>query len=138
MTWRLRFSDEVPRVAVLVSKLPHCLFDLLAAGAWANWRAEIPIVISNHDDARENVEALGTTYAHVPVTPETKAASRSSASSSCIERERIDLVVLARYMQVLSDDVRRAVSRTASSTSTTRSCRRSPARGRTTRRTSAA
>ena len=92
MQWRIHFSDEVPRVAILASKMQHCLLDLLSRWRLGELGCEIPLVISNHDDARENVEALGTKYVHEPVTPETKDAqeqrivdtssARASTSSS--------------------------------------------------------
>ncbi len=59
MTWSLRFSDYVPRVAVLVSKAHHCMYDILARWRMGELRAEIPIVISNHPDGREIVEEFG-------------------------------------------------------------------------------
>jgi formyltetrahydrofolate deformylase len=111
MDWGIRFSDEVPRVAVLVSKMQHCLLDLLSRWRLGELGCEIPIVISNHDDARANVEALGTMYVHEPVTPETKAEQEQRLVDH-IERERIDVIVMARYMQVLSDSfVRRYENR---------------------------
>jgi formyltetrahydrofolate deformylase len=104
MHWALRFSDETPRIALLVSKLPHCLFDLLARWRLEEFRAEIPIVISNHEDARPIAEEFGVAYHALPVTAATKDAQEASMLA-LLERERIDLVVMARYMQILSDAV---------------------------------
>jgi formyltetrahydrofolate deformylase len=101
MTWSLRFSDYVPRVAVLVSKAHHCMYDILARWRMGELRAEIPIVISNHPDGREIVEEFGVAYEHLSVAKEAQEA-RIVAQ---LEAHRIDLVILARYMQVLSDDV---------------------------------
>jgi formyltetrahydrofolate deformylase len=102
MDWRLRFSDEVPRVAILASKMQHCLLDLLSRWRLGELQCEVPLVISNHEDARANVEAFGTRYVHEPVTAATKADQEERLAAH-IERERVDLIVMARYMQVLSD-----------------------------------
>ncbi|MBI5285596.1 MAG: formyltetrahydrofolate deformylase [Chloroflexi bacterium] len=104
MTWSLRFSDYVPRVAVLVSKLHHCMYDIMARWRLGELNAEIPLVISNHPDARAIVEEFGTAYRHLPVTPATKAEQERLVIAE-LEAQRIDLVILARYMQVLSDGV---------------------------------
>ena len=102
MSWRLHFSDEVPRLALFVSKLPHCPYDLLARWRMGEFRAEIPLVVSNHDDLRPMAEEFGAAYHHLAVTAETKAAQEERMLAE-LERERIDLVVLARYMQVLGE-----------------------------------
>jgi formyltetrahydrofolate deformylase len=101
MRWTLHFSDEVPRVALLVSKLPHCLYDLLARWRLGELHAEIPLIISNHDDARPIAESFGVPYHVLPVTAATKAEQETQIEA-LVARERIDLIVLARYMQVLS------------------------------------
>jgi formyltetrahydrofolate deformylase len=100
MTWSLRFSDYVPRVAVLVSKAHHCMYDILARWRMGELRAEIPIVISNHPDGREIVEEFGVAYEQLPVAKE----AQESRIVAQLDAHRIDLVILARYMQVLSDD----------------------------------
>ncbi|MEX1253422.1 MAG: formyltetrahydrofolate deformylase [Dehalococcoidia bacterium] len=104
MTWRLHFSDELPRVAVFVSKLPHCLYDLLARWRMGEFRAEVPLVISNHDDLRPIASDFGVAYHHLPITPDKKAAQEGRIAE-LLEGERVDLVVLARYMQVLGEDI---------------------------------
>ena len=102
MAWSLRFSDYVPRVAVLASKLHHCMYDILARWRLGELHAEIPLVISNHDDARSIVADFDVAFEHLPVTAATKPEQEERIIRA-LERERIDLVVLARYMQVLSD-----------------------------------
>jgi formyltetrahydrofolate deformylase len=102
MTWSVRFSDYVPRVALFVSKLPHCIYDLLGRWRLGELRAEIPAVFSNHEDARPIAEAFGVAYRHVPISPETKAAQEEEIAAE-LEREHVDMIVLARYMQVLGD-----------------------------------
>ncbi len=104
MTWSLRFSDYVPRVAVLVSKTHHCMYDILARWRMGEIHAEIPVVISNHPDGREIVEEFGVAYEHLPVAKDAKAAQETQVVA-LLEAHRIDVVILARYMQVLSDDL---------------------------------
>ncbi|MDP9238896.1 MAG: formyltetrahydrofolate deformylase [Chloroflexota bacterium] len=104
MTWSLRFSDEVPRVAVLVSKLHHCLYDLMARWRLGELNADIPLIISNHPDAAAIAGEFDAEFHHLPVTSDTKAAQEAQLIT-LLEAQRIDLVILARYMQVLSDDV---------------------------------
>ncbi len=100
MTWKLHFSDYVPRIALFASKLPHCLYDLLARWRMGEFRAEIPLVVSNHPDLSPIVEGFGVAYHSVPITDETKAAQEERILAE-LEGQRIDLIVLARYMQVL-------------------------------------
>ena len=100
MTWRLWDSRRRKRVAVLVSRYDHCLLDLL----W-RWRrneldAEIVLVASNWEDLRNDVEGFGVPYHHVPVSPETKPEAEELLLE--LLRGHCDLVVLARYMQILS------------------------------------
>jgi formyltetrahydrofolate deformylase len=102
MTWRLRFSDYVPRIAILVSKMPHCLYDLLARWRLGELRAEIPLIISNHEDARPIADEFGLEFHCLPVTAETRA-DQEARMLALIDAGRVDVVVLARYMQILSD-----------------------------------
>ena len=104
MTWSLRFSDYVPRVAIFASRLPHCLYDLLARWRMGEFRAHIPLIISNHDDHRAIAREFGIDYHDLPVTPETKAAQEAKAVA-LLDAAEIDLVVLARYMQVLGEGI---------------------------------
>ncbi len=101
MAWELRFSDDVPRLAIFVSKLDHCLYDLLWRQRGGELRAEIPLVVSNHGDLRPVAESFGVAYHVHKITPETKAEEEPKIEA-LLQRERIGLVVLARYMQVLS------------------------------------
>ena len=103
MDWSLRFSDHVPRLALMVSKLPHCLYDLLARWRMGELRADIPIIIGNHDDARPIAEQFGVAYHHLPVDPSEKSAQERRVIE-LIDAAGADLVVLARYMQILGAD----------------------------------
>jgi formyltetrahydrofolate deformylase len=102
--WTLRDSAEKMRVVFMVSKLGHCLADLL----W-RWRSgeltfDIPLVISNHLDFRQLVEREGLEFLHIPVTPETKPAAFAKIAAR-LREARPDLIVLARYMQIIPEDI---------------------------------
>jgi formyltetrahydrofolate deformylase len=102
MSWRLSDSAHRKRVAVLVSRCDHCLLDLLWRWRRRELDAEIVLVASNWEDLRDDVEGFGLPYHHVPVSPETKP----DAELALLEllRDSCDLLVLARYMQILSGD----------------------------------
>ena len=100
MRWELRYTDHVTRVAILVSKLGHCLVDLLWRQKAGEFAAEVPLVASNHEDLRAAAEGFGARYEHVPVTPATRDAAETRLLG-LLEDARVELVVLARYMQVL-------------------------------------
>jgi formyltetrahydrofolate deformylase len=100
MHWELYFSDEVPRMALFVSKLPHCFYDILARYESGEWRVEIPLVISNHPDLREATERLGIDFHHLPVTQENRS-DQEQRQLVLLQQYGIDFVVLARYMQIL-------------------------------------
>jgi formyltetrahydrofolate deformylase len=104
MDWRLRFSDEVPRMALLASKLPHCLYDLLARWRLREFSADIALVISNHDDVRPIVEEFGVPFHELSVTADTRH-QQEARMLELLDGARIDLVVMARYMQILSAEV---------------------------------
>jgi formyltetrahydrofolate deformylase len=103
MQWELHFSDYVPRVAIFVSRLEHCLYDLLLRHRMGELEGEIPLVISNHPDLEQFVETFGPKYHFFPITKETKAAQELK-QIELLEEQRIDLVVLARYMQILGGE----------------------------------
>ncbi len=100
MAWRIAYADQVKRVAVLASREGHCLLDLLWRSRNGELEMEVVGAISNHDDLRADVEALGCPFHHVPVD----AAAKRCAEGRLLEllHGRVDVVVLARYMQILS------------------------------------
>ena len=102
--WRIEYSAERPAMAILVSKHLHCLVDLLHRHATGELRSRIPVVIGNHEDARAITEFHGIEFQHVPMTPETRAAAESQQLRILV-RHGVDLIVLARYMQILSPEV---------------------------------
>jgi formyltetrahydrofolate deformylase len=99
------FSDgRADRLLVLVSKFGHCLNDLLFRWRAGSLGADIALVVSNHEDLRPMAEAAGLPFVHVPVTPETKPEAEQRLLE-LVDEHQVDLVVLARYMQVLSNDL---------------------------------
>lgn len=100
-SWELHFSDESQRLAVWVTKQDHCLLDLLWRQKAQELPADIPLIISNHDDLAPVAEQFGIDFYHIPVTKETKAEAEARQLELLREYE-IDLVVLAKYMQVVS------------------------------------
>ncbi|TCS72764.1 formyltetrahydrofolate deformylase [Sulfuritortus calidifontis] len=101
MQWRLALSSMKPRLAIFVSKHDHCLADLLYRWQSGELYCEIPLIISNHPDTRWLAEAYKLPFQHIPVSKETKAEAEA-AQQALLEAHRVDFVVLARYMQVLS------------------------------------
>ena len=103
MNWRLHFSDEVPRMALFVSKQPHCFYDILARYEAREWQVEIPLIISNHTDMQTAAGRLGIDYVHIPINRENRA-EQERKQLDLLQQYRIDFIVLARYMQILSDE----------------------------------
>ncbi len=102
MTWELHGAEAKCRMAILVSRHGHCLNDLLYRRRTETLQAEITSIISNHADFQEVAEWHGITFHHLPVTEENKL-SQEKLMLDIFERENVELVVLARYMQVLSE-----------------------------------
>ncbi|TQK71930.1 formyltetrahydrofolate deformylase [Nocardioides sp. SLBN-35] len=100
----LRDASHRRRVLIMVSKFDHCLVDLLYRHRTGELPVDIPLIVSNHPDLAPVAEQAGIEFVHVPVTKETKAQAESDLLT-LVEQHRIDFVVLARYMQVLSDDL---------------------------------
>ncbi|MEJ5367793.1 MAG: formyltetrahydrofolate deformylase [Bryobacteraceae bacterium] len=103
MEWRVAYTQERLRVALFVSKYLHCLSDLLHRHREGELRADIRLIVSNHPDAAELAGFYGIPFHHIPVTPESKAEAERR-QLELLEQEKVDLVVLARYMQVLSPE----------------------------------
>ena len=108
MQWRLDDAGRAKRLAVLVSREDHCLLDLLWRRRRGELHCEIPLVISNHPDHASDVEGLGVRYEHVPVVKGEKPAAEARMLE-LLSGLSLDLVVLARYMQILSGDFLAAV-----------------------------
>jgi len=101
LRWELTFSDVRPRVAVFVSKMPHCLYDLLLCHQLGEMRGDIVTVISNHPTLATVCEHFDIPFTHIPVAPDDKGAAEAR-QLALLDQLKIDLVVLARYMQILS------------------------------------
>ncbi len=101
MQWRISYADHVKRTAILVSRYDHCLLELLWRRRSGDLDAEIPLVASNHPDAGPLVESFGIPFHHLPVEPDGKQR-QELLLLELLEREQPDLIVLARYMQILS------------------------------------
>ncbi|MDC0610156.1 formyltetrahydrofolate deformylase [Vibrio sp.] len=104
MNWELTPSDKKERVAILVSKFDHCLNDLLFRYRTGQLKIEIPVIISNHPDLKHLAELHNIPYFHLPITAETKDKQESQILT-LLKQYDIDLVVLARYMQVLTPEM---------------------------------
>jgi formyltetrahydrofolate deformylase len=103
MRWQLWYSDHVKRMAILVSKTDHCLYDLLLRHQAGELPCEIPLIVSNHPDQKRVADQFAIPYHVFPITRESKAAQEEKELALLAE-QAVDLVVLARYMQVLSSD----------------------------------
>ncbi|NCD31974.1 MAG: formyltetrahydrofolate deformylase [Spartobacteria bacterium] len=102
MTYELHFSDTTQRIALFVSRFPHCLFDILSRVEACEWpNVDIPLVISNHDDLRTVAEKFDIPFYHLPITPDNKA-EQEQRQLALLAENNIDLVILARYMQIVT------------------------------------
>ena len=104
MSWQLQEAAAKQRVLIMVSKFGHCLNDLLFRYSVGGLRIEIPAIVSNHRDFEGLADTYGIPFHHLPVTSDTKAEAEA-ALLSLVDEKSIHLVVLARYMQVLSNDL---------------------------------
>ncbi len=103
MRWRVEYVTEQPSVAFFVSRQLHCLSDLLHRQQIGELPCRIPLIISNHTDAQRLVEFHGISFHHIPVTAANKAEAEAR-QLALLREHRVDLIVLARYMQILSPD----------------------------------
>lgn len=101
--WKLHFSDTVPRIAIWVSRQEHCLFDLILRQQAGEFEAEIGLIISNHPDLQVVAEQFGIDYHHIPINKENKPVGEAR-QLELLRQYKIDLVVLAKYMQIVSPE----------------------------------
>src|ERR1035441_1379685 len=101
LNWRIEFADHLQNVALFVSQYPHCLADLLHRHRAGEFRANLALIVSNHEDTRALAEFHGVPFHYMPVTPATKPQVEA-AQLALLAANSIDLIILARYMQVLS------------------------------------
>jgi len=102
-TWRLVMGQRRPSIAIFVSRYQHCLIDLLYRHQVGELRCHVALVISNHEDARALVDFYGVPFHHIPVSAAHKANSEEE-QIALLEKNKVELIVLARYMQVLSPE----------------------------------
>ncbi len=103
MKWSLHFTDYTPRMAVFVSKMSHCLYDILQRYQSEEWDVEIPLIISNHPNLSYIAERFDIPYHVFKITKENKR-EQEAAELALLKEHNIDFIVLARYMQILTDD----------------------------------
>ncbi len=102
MSWQIKFSSYVPNVAIFVSRYDHCLYDLLYRFKAGEFKGNLKLVISNHKDLKPVVEMFGVPFYHFPKTKDNKLDVERE-EIKLLERENVDTVILARYMQILSN-----------------------------------
>lgn len=106
MTFNLYFNDKRPRMAIFVSKMSHCLYDLLARYKAGEWDVDIPFIISNHEDLRYIAEQFDIPYYVWQIKKDhSNKAEVEKAEMELLKKENINFIVLARYMQIISDDM---------------------------------
>lgn len=103
MKYQLHFASQVQRMAVFVSHLPHCIYDILSRQRSGEWPVEIPLIISNHEKLRHVADEFGIDYHVIPITKENKK-EQEAKQLALLQEYNIDFCVLARYMQVVSDE----------------------------------
>ena len=103
MQWKLYFSDETPRIAVFVSKLSHCLYDILSRYQAKEWDVEIPLIISNHNNLETVAKGFGIDYYVFPIT-KTNKRSQEQEQLAFLKEHNIETIVLARYMQIMTNE----------------------------------
>ncbi|MEH1916409.1 formyltetrahydrofolate deformylase [Nostoc sp.] len=101
--WELRFSDTVPRIAIWVSRQDHCLFDLIWRQRAKEFIAEIPLIISNHSNLKVVAEQFNIDFQHISINKDNKS-EQEAQQLELLRQYKIDLVVLAKYMQIVSAD----------------------------------
>ena len=109
ITFNLYFNDEKPRMAIFVSKMSHCLYDLLARYKAGEWNVDIPCIISNHEDLRYVAEQFNIPYYVWSIKKDhSNKAEVEKAEMELLKKERVTFIVLARYMQIISEDMIKA------------------------------
>jgi formyltetrahydrofolate deformylase len=103
MTWQIAWSDHVARMAIFVSRTDHCLYDLLLRHQAGELRCEIPLIVSNHPDHERVARQFGIPY-HVFAITEATKREQERRELALLREQAVDLVVLARYMQILSEE----------------------------------
>ncbi len=109
MTFNLYFNDRRPRMAIFVSKMSHCLYDLLARYKAGEWNVDIPCIVSNHEDLRYVAEQFDIPYYVWSIKKDhSNKAEVEAAEMELLKKEQVTFIVLARYMQIISDNMIKA------------------------------
>ena len=104
MTFNLYFNDERPRMAIFVSKMSHCLYDLLARYKAGEWNVDIPCIVSNHEDLRYVAEQFNIPYYVWSIKKDhSNKEEVEKAEMELLKKEKVTFIVLARYMQIITD-----------------------------------
>jgi formyltetrahydrofolate deformylase len=103
MEWQLHFTNHRPRLAIFVSKMSHCLYDILQRCMSGEWQVDIPLIISNHDNLRYIAERFDIPFELFPINKSNKK-EQEQREIALMKEKGVDFIVLARYMQILSDD----------------------------------
>ncbi len=103
MDWSINYSTVIPKMAIFVSKMSHCLLDILSRYQSGELRVDIPIIISNHQDLESIAKILKIEFVYLPITRENKQ-QQEAKQLALLKDKKIDFIVLARYMQILSED----------------------------------
>ena len=103
MTWSIQLSEEKPKMALFVTKLTHCLYDILGRWKSNDWQVDIPVIISNHENLRPIADQFGVKFYYLPITKENKE-QQEVKQLQILNDNDIDFVVLARYMQIISPE----------------------------------
>jgi formyltetrahydrofolate deformylase len=101
--WQIHFSESLPRLAIWVTKQNHCLLDLLWRWQAGEIKAEIPFILSNHRQLEAIADQFGIKFLHIPITKDNKA-EQEAHTLDLLRQHQIDLVILAKYMQILSSE----------------------------------
>lgn len=107
MEFSLYFAEQKPQMCIFVSKMSHCLYDMLARWSAGEWNVDIPLIISNHEDLRPVAEKFGIPYHVLKITPENKA-EQEAAELKLLKDNGVTFIVLARYMQIISEELIRS------------------------------
>ena len=100
--YRIYFNDYIPRMALFVSKMSHCMYDILARYTAGDWKVSIPVIVSNHPEMEVVAKRFGIEYRYFPITKETKE-EQENLELELLKEYNIEFIVLARYMQVVSE-----------------------------------
>jgi formyltetrahydrofolate deformylase len=103
MNWKIYFSDQQPRMALFVSKLSHCLYDILSRVHSGEWEVDIPLIIGNHNDLEPVARQFGIPFFNIEKN-ESNKAEMEQKELDLLKKHQVTFVVLARYMQIISDD----------------------------------